>query len=197
MHSNILLVSVLGAVFAAGAVRGQDLPAVSFEVVTTFDYPQAGVSTQPQKINDRGDIGGILSDTTGSINQGFYRLRNGSFSAPLVEPNDHTGFTQVRGLNNLRTLCGTYQTGHDDDTAGFFLDHGVYTEFAVPGAAFTSVTDLNDANAFVGASTDDTKTQAFISTGGNLTTFAVPGAIDTEALAINNPGAGRRAVFVR
>ena len=31
----------------------------SIEVITTFDYPGAGNSTLPQKINDRGDIVGI------------------------------------------------------------------------------------------------------------------------------------------
>src|SRR6266511_6365408 len=80
---------------------------VSVRVITTFDYPGSGNLTQPQKINDGGDIVGIYLDSR-SVQRGFVRFNNGNFSAPIVEPNDNGNVTQGRGINNSRTVCGDY-----------------------------------------------------------------------------------------
>ena len=65
----------------------------SIEVITTFDYPGTGNSTLPQKINERGDIVGEFIDSNG-VARGFIRFKDGSFSAPIVDPNDTVGFTE-------------------------------------------------------------------------------------------------------
>jgi hypothetical protein len=70
-------------------------------------FPGAGNSTLPQKINDAGDIAGYYIDSSG-VTRGFVRSRTGAFSPPIVEPNDTGNRTEVRGINNLRTLCGSY-----------------------------------------------------------------------------------------
>jgi len=49
------------------------------------------------------DIVGEFIDTAG-VTRGFVRFSNGSFSAPIVDPNDTVGFTEGRGINNPRTV---------------------------------------------------------------------------------------------
>jgi hypothetical protein len=51
----------------------------SIEVITTFDYPGTGNSTEPQKINERGDVVGAYIDSLG-VTRGFVRFSDGSFS---------------------------------------------------------------------------------------------------------------------
>src|SRR4029434_7727552 len=93
---------------------------------SVFDYLGTGNSNLPQKINDRGDIVGIYLGS-GFFSRGFVRFSNGSFSAPIVEPNDTVGLTEGRGINNSGTVCGNYLTS-DGNQHGFFLSGGTYTE---------------------------------------------------------------------
>src|SRR5262245_66155568 len=106
----------------------------SIEVITTFDYPGTGNSTIPQKINDRGDIVGSYLHP-GFFSRGFVRFSDGSFSDPIVEPNDAFGFTDGRGINNPGTVCGNY-FGSDGNEHAYFLSGGTFTEYDVPGASF-------------------------------------------------------------
>ena len=68
------------------------------------------------------------------MTRGFVRFSDGSFSAPIVDPNDTVGFTEGRGINNSRTVCGDYATS-DGNIHGFFLSGGTFTEYDIPGAA--------------------------------------------------------------
>jgi uncharacterized membrane protein len=157
----------------------------SIEVITTFDYPGTGNSTEPQKINERGDIVGIFLDSLG-VSRGFVRFSNGSFSAPIVDPNDTVGFTEVRGINNPGTVVGDYASPDANDH-GFFLSGGTFTEYDIPGALSTDVFGINDAGDFTGTfSNDDVTQQAFVSAGGTVTSFSVPAATATLAYQINN-----------
>ena len=61
--------------------------------------PGTGNQTLPQKINEKGDVVGVFLDLTG-VSRGFVRFSDGSFSAPIVDPNDTVGFTEARGINN-------------------------------------------------------------------------------------------------
>ena len=79
----------------------------SIEVITTFDYPGTGNQTLPQKINERGDVVGVFIDSNG-VTRAFVRFSDGSFSAPIVDPNDTVGFTEGRGINNSGTVNGDY-----------------------------------------------------------------------------------------
>src|SRR6476646_7404751 len=122
----------------------QEAPSsISIQVITTFDYPGGAVQTLPQGINDRGDITGIIIDSSG-VYRGFVRFANGEFSPPFVEPNDTTGHTEARGITERRLICGWY-IGSDEFAHGYFLDHGVFTEFDVEGANATIVDGLNEA----------------------------------------------------
>jgi hypothetical protein len=158
----------------------------SIEVITTFDFPGTGNSTLPQKINERGDVVGIFLDSN-LVSRGFVRFSDGSFSAPIVDPNDTVGFTEGRGINNSRTVDGDY-VGGDNELHSFFLSNGTFTQYDVPGALETNLLSINDAGDFTGGFDPDGSGifQAFVSVGGTLTSFSVPGAASTFAYETNN-----------
>jgi hypothetical protein len=181
--------SILAVLFVfplMGTFAQQASSSGSIEVIMTFDYPGAGNLTLPQKINERGDVVGEFIDSSG-VTRGFVRFSDGSFSDPIVDPNDTVGFTEGRGINNSRTVCGDYLSS-DGNSHGFFLSGGTFTEYDVPGAPSTSVLGINDPGDFTGAFDPDGSGifQGFISVGGTITSFSVPGAISTLAYEINN-----------
>jgi hypothetical protein len=188
MKPKQIFISILAVLFVfplMGTFAQQAANSGSIEVITTFDYPGTGNSTEPQKINERGDIVGIFLDSLG-VSRGFVRFSNGSFSAPIVDPNDTVGFTEGRGINNRGTVVGDYATS-DANNHGFFLSGGTFTEYDIPGALSTDVFGINDAADFTGTfSNDDVTQQAFVSVGGTVTSFSVPTATATLAYQINN-----------
>jgi len=188
MKPKQIFISILAVLFVfplMGTFAQQAPNSGSIEVITTFDYPGTGNLTLPQKINERGDVVGEFIDSNG-VTRGFVRFSDGSFSDPIVDPNDTVGFTEGRGINNSRTVCGDYLIS-DATLHGFFLSGGPFTEYDVPGAANTVVFGINDAADFAGAFTDSNGIpQAFVSHGGTITSWSIPGAISTFAYEINN-----------
>jgi hypothetical protein len=188
MKPKQIIISILAVLFVfplMGTFAQQAANSGSIEVITTFDYPGTGNQTLPQKINERGDVVGEFIDSSG-VTRGFVRFRDGSFSAPIVDPNDTVGFTEGRGINNPRTVVGDYATS-DGNLHGFFLSGGTFTEYDVPGAVFTAVLSINNPADFTGTFSNDGVTQqAFINVGGTLTSFSVPGALATLAYDIND-----------
>src|SRR4029079_13131989 len=188
MNSKQLFISILAVLFLfplMGTFAQQAANSGFIEVISTFDYPGTGNSTLPQKINERGDIAGIFLDSN-LVSRGFVRFSDGSFSDPIVDPNDTVGFTEGRGINNSRTVCGDYASS-DGDNHGFFLSGGTFTEYDVPGAVSTSVLGINDVADFTGSfSYGSGIFQGYVSVGGTITSFSVPGALLTLAYEINN-----------
>jgi len=188
MKPKQIFISILAVLFVfplMGTFAQQAANSGSIEVITTFDYPGTGNLTLPQKINERGDIVGEFIDSNG-VTSGFVRFSDGSFSAPIVDPNDTVGFTEGRGINNSRTVCGDYATS-DGNLHGFFLSGGTFTEYDVPGAVFTAVLGINNPADFAGTFIDGSGIQqAFVSVGGTLTLFSVPAAVATLAYDIND-----------
>src|SRR6201981_3679525 len=135
MKPKQIFISILAVLFMfplMGTFALQAANSGSIEVITTFDYPGTGNSTLPQKITEKGDIVGIYLDSLG-VSRGFVRFSNGSFSAPIVDPNDTVGFTEARGINNPGTVVGDYATA-DGNNHGFFLSGCTFTEYDFPGA---------------------------------------------------------------
>jgi hypothetical protein len=189
MKPKQIFISVLAVLFVfplMGAFAQQAANSGSIEVITTFDYPGPGNQTLPQKINERGDIVGIYLGS-GFLSRGFVRFSDGTFSEPIVEPNDAVSFTEARGINSSGTVCGDY-FGNDLNLHGFFLTNGTFTEYDVPGAPSTIVNGINDPADFAGAFGDSFNGpfQAFVSVGGTITSFSVPGTTSTFALQLNN-----------
>jgi hypothetical protein len=153
------------------------------ELINTFDYPGGVLSTQPQKISDRGAVVGVIIDSSG-ITQAFVRFQNGHLSPPLTDPEDTTGVTQGRGINNSTTICGNYTS---DTSHGFFAKGMGFHNYDVPGSSFTVVLGLNNAGDFSGSDIPASGVQSgFVSIGGVITEFTVPGATATLAYQINS-----------
>src|SRR3989440_8982918 len=188
MKPKQMIISILAVLFMfplMGTFAQQAASSGSIEVITTFDYPGAGNLTLPQKINERGDVVGEFIDSSG-VTRGFIRFSNGSFSDPIVDPNDTVGFTEGRGINNSGTVCGDYASS-DGNNHGFFLSGGTFTEYDVPGAVSTSVLGINDVADFTGSvSFGSGIFPGDVSVGGTLTSFNVPGALPTLAYQSNN-----------
>src|SRR5438874_11509042 len=184
MKPKQILISILAALFAfplVGTFAQQAASSGSIEVITTFDYPGAGNLTLPQKINERGDVVGEFIDSNG-VTRGFVRFSDGSFSDPIVDPNDSVGFTEGRGINNSRTVAGDYVIS-DGTLHSFFLSGGTFTEYDVPSTVHTNLPSINDPADFAGTFDPDGSGvfQAFVSIDGTLTSFSVPGAAGTFA----------------
>jgi uncharacterized membrane protein len=188
MKPKQILISILAVLFVfplIGTFAQQAAPSGSIEVITTFDYPGTGNNTLPQKINERGDIVGEFIDSNG-VTRGFIRFSDGSFSDPIVDPNDNVGFAEGRGINNSRTVAGDYAIS-DGTAHSFFLSGETFTEYDVPSALSTTVLGINDVGDFAGAFADSNGlAPAFVSVGGTITSFSVPAAIATIAYEINN-----------
>jgi hypothetical protein len=183
-----LIYSTFGVFTLACFSLAQQAPdAVPITVITTFDYPGTGNLTRPQKINDAGDILGQYVDTS-MVTRGFVRFSNGTFSAPIVDPNDTCNYTAARGINNSGLICGEYASGADCTTVhGFFLMGNNFSDFDVPGFVSTSVGGVNNVGDFDGGVTDATGfSQGFVSLGGTITTFSIPGATFTYAYQLNS-----------
>ena len=179
------IVAVLFVFPLMGAFAQQAAPSGSIEVITTFDYPGAGNNTLPQKINERGDIVGEFIDSSGVV-RGFVRFSDGSFSAPIVDPNDTVGFTEGRGINNPRTVVGDYVIS-DGTVHSFLLSGGTFTEYDLPGALQTNLLGINEPGDLTGTFDPGNGIfQAFIDRGGTITSYSVPGALLTLAYEINN-----------
>ena len=189
MKPKQIIISILAVLFAfplMGTFAQQAASSGSIEVITNFDYPGAGNLTLPQKINERGDVVGEFIDSTG-VTRGFVRFSDGSFSDPIVDPNDTVGFTEGRGINNARTVAGDYVIS-DGTLHSFFLSGGTFTEYDVPGTVQTNLLSINDAGSFTGGFDPDGSGifQGFVSVDGTLTSFSVPGAAGTFAYETNN-----------
>lgn len=173
------------AAFALTGALAQEPAGFSIQFVSQFDYPGTGNLTRPQKINDRGDIVGIYLDSS-LVSRGFVMLANGTFSDPLVDPNDTGNDTEGRGINNSRLVCGDYLDGSLGTFHGFFFSHNTYQNYDVPGSTTTIVLGLNNAGDFCGSDTPASGIQSgFVSIGGAISEFAVPDATATLAYQIN------------
>src|SRR5499426_2404021 len=144
----ISILAILFVFLLMGTFAQQAANAGSIEVITTFDYPGAGNNTLPQKINERGDVVGEYIDPNG-VTRGFIRFSNGSFSDPIVDPNDTVGFTEGRGINNSRRVAGDYVIS-DGTLHSFFLSGGTFTEYDVPNTIQTNLLSINDVTDFTG-----------------------------------------------
>jgi uncharacterized membrane protein len=189
MKPKQIFISILAVLFVfplMGTFAEEAAHSGSIEVITTFDYPGPGNATLPQKINERGDIVGEFIDSNGVV-RGFVRFSNGSFSAPIVDPNDTVGFTEGRGINNPGTVVGDYAAS-DGTIHSFFWSNGNFTEYDVPGAVQTNLLGINESGDVTGGFDPDGSGvfQGFIDRGGTITSFSVQTAISTFAYEINN-----------
>ncbi|PYJ18228.1 MAG: hypothetical protein DME96_03240 [Verrucomicrobia bacterium] len=189
MKPKYIFISILAVLFVfplIGTFAQQAPDSIRITVLTTFDYPGTDViSTQPQKINDAGDIAGNYVDSSFVV-RGFIRFRDGTFSAPIVEPNDTENFTAARGINNSRLICGSY-VGSDGTLHGFFLSFSTFREYDVPNSVDTEVLGINNHGDFAGGFTPTSTgiPQAFVNIDGTVHPIQIPGSTFTAAYQLN------------
>ena len=190
MYYPIAVVCILAAVSSLSNLAAAEQPALSIQILTTFDYPGVGNSTTGVEINERGTVVGFFTDSSGKVS-GFLRYRDGSFSAPIVEPDDgNTTFASGISNNQLETVTGYFVGAQDGLFLGYLLksQHN-FTPFDLPGALSTLLQKNNDAGDFVGAFTTSTHDfQAFVNIGGNTEPINIPPASTSFAEGMNQIG---------
>jgi hypothetical protein len=147
MCSRILAAAIAGYLISNPQTLLAQESQLTVRVLATIDYPGSGNSTTVQGINDLGDVTGYFEDSSGAI-RSFIRYADGTFSAPIVEPNDVGNITIAKDINNLGEICG-YYFGSDMyfPYRGFILSETTFTEYG-PGGSDYYITGINDADDF-------------------------------------------------
>jgi hypothetical protein len=150
---------------------------------TAINVPfQGAVDTEPQAINDEGDI---VGDWGVEGNQGF-ELIGGVYTVIQTPWSDDTF---AFGMNDMGDVVGAYPA--NDTDYGFELSGGVYTSIQVPGSFSTAATAINNSGEIVGwyCPTSECNTQrGFILKGGVYSTIAVPEAMITIPYNLSDAG---------
>lgn len=186
MKVRYLFVYIIAALVALPLI-GTLASGATIEVIETFDISGGGRNTEPQKINDRGDVVGAVVDPVAGVTRGFFRGRYGQFKKTFVDPNDTGNVTQGRGINNAGEICGNYTNGSDGTTHGYVITSGVFTGFDLTDVNSTIPLGINNYSEIAGSfiENDGVTQEAFLSLGDAVTTFAVPGAAATLAYQVN------------
>jgi len=148
---------------------------------TTFD-PPGSTYTQPEAINDAGQITGYYYDSTGQ--NGF--LDAGGVITNINPPGSTT--TYALSINSVGEIAGYYY--NNTGIQGFLYDAGTYTSIAVPGSTQTYALSINTTGQITGYYFDSSGyAHGFLYSAGTLTTFSgPPGSIHTFPIAINDVG---------
>jgi probable HAF family extracellular repeat protein len=117
---------------------------------STFRFPGAR-STLAQKINDRGQITGLYSNTTDDPRAGAdltgFLLDSGGRYTRIAVPGALT--TTTVGINNRGQVVGQYQDANRR-YHGYLWERGRFRTIDAPDAVGTSLTDINDRGQVVG-----------------------------------------------
>ena len=169
-------------------ILAQQHPESSLQIIATYDYPGAVGFINSSGINDKGEVAGYFIDATNAI-RGFVRFHDGTFSSPIIAPNDTSGVTEASDINNTPTVCGSSYDAVNNAFHGFFLTDQTFTLFDINGALSTSVVGINADGDFVGASGSDADSnQAYIDVDGEIISFTIPEASFSTGTAINGAG---------
>jgi probable HAF family extracellular repeat protein len=132
--SNASVVKLALLMMAATAtVAAEPVSFTSFDIPGATNYFVAG-------INDEGLIAGSWFDAGGS-EVGFIRSAAGGISTPIVDPNDGTGTTTLRAINDEGVVAGFYGA---NASTGFLLTEGKFQAVDFPGAESTVVRGVNN-----------------------------------------------------
>src|ERR1700723_2005357 len=105
---------------------------------TLFDIPGAS-SYFVAGINDEGLVAGTWTAADGS-SVGFIRYPDGRISTPIVDPNDNSGLTVLRAINDEGVIAGFYGANVSN---GFLLTEGKFQTVDFPGAVSTALRGIN------------------------------------------------------
>jgi len=106
---------------------------------TSFDIPGATSYFVPG-INDEGLVTGSWLTADGS-EVGFTRFPDGRISTPILDPNDNSGLTVLRAINDEGVIAGFYGA---NVSHGFLLTEGKFRTMDFPGAVSTALRGINN-----------------------------------------------------
>ncbi len=144
--------------------------------IDTGTYRNVGVA----QVNDRGQVLGLLSGSTGT--QPFL-YADGSYTV-LAAPGANANSTSATQLSNAGQVIGRYT-----DAAGshaYLYGDGTYTEIAVPGADFTTALQVSAGGKILAEYFDSAGLHPAIDDNGTFTTLSVPGASSTVVRLANS-----------
>ena len=122
MHNKLTLqlLAVIAAFFVLPLLRvsAQYQTENSIQILATYDYPNAIGYINSSGINNEGDVAGYFPGAGGDF-RGFVRFADGSFSRPIVAPNDTMGITYATDINGTPTVCGESYDSRNDAYHGF------------------------------------------------------------------------------
>jgi uncharacterized membrane protein len=156
-------------------------------------------STIAQRILPDGTILGCQHDEDYKASMRGIRVRGSTITAL-----DSTATMTNGGTPDGSRMVGFLTTTH----RGFLIDHGVFTQFMVPGAVGTQAWDMNPSGTVVGVSVSpDSSNHGFAMRDGHFSAIDFPGATSTVAFGIDargdivggfdDPAGNRRAYLAR
>jgi probable HAF family extracellular repeat protein len=170
-----------------GAGRGFLLDRGRF---TRIDVPGAK-ATNAQKINNRGQIVGMYSDTSTVLEDPGVPLRGFLYDRGRYIRIDPPGAvsSQALGVNDKGQVVGDYQDA-DGVFHGYVWERGRFRTIDRPSTAATSATDINNRGQITGVTGDPTagSVVGFVLDRGRFRTFQVRGAPFTFPFDINERG---------
>jgi hypothetical protein len=127
----VKLAFLMTAATATGAA--EPVAFTSFDITGAASYFVAG-------INDEGLVAGTWIGADGS-EVGFIRSADGRISTPILDPNDHSGTTILRAINDEGVIAGFYGANAEH---GFLLSEGKFQTVDFPGAVSTALRGINN-----------------------------------------------------
>ena len=147
---------------------------------TPVNFPNTAY-TQPQGINDNGDVVGYYQNGL-SFPQGFV-LKNGTYTAITGRPGSIAVIAY--GINNSGQIVGN--DGPSGQSSAFLLSGGVYSDVAYPGCSYNVAYAISNNGKIVGACQLGGATIMYILSGGVYTKLPDPGQ-PASPTGINNNG---------
>jgi probable HAF family extracellular repeat protein len=147
-------------------------------------------ATQPQGINNRGQIVGKYSNTTGDMTAPGALIRGFLLDRGRYLRLDFPGAitSQAYDINDRGQVVGEYKDA-DGVFHGYVWERGRFRTIDVPGQpGTTTATGINNHGQITGQAGPLEARIGFLLDRGRFTTFTVPGAQVTFAFGINDQG---------
>ena len=124
---------------ATETVAAEPVAFTSFDILGASSYFVAG-------INDEGLVAGTWIAADGS-EVGFIRFPDGRIRTPITDPNDNSGVTVLRAINDEGVIAGFYGANVGN---GFLLTEGNFRTVDFPGAVATALRGINNLGEVAG-----------------------------------------------
>jgi hypothetical protein len=154
---------------ATATVAAEPVSFTSFDIPGATSYFVAG-------INDEGLVAGTWTTADGST-VGFIRFPNGRITTPIVNPNDSSGLTVLRAVNDEGVIAGFYGANVSD---GFLLAEGKFRTVDFPGAVSTALRGINNLG-------DVSGTYSIVDLNADELGFIIPGRGPPISFRLSDP----------